>query len=128
MDARRTPAVQHGATLGDINRLAGPHLLTRFSDTAVLNGGDGGIETGLRPALLGDIDEEAGDIEAHARQAVRIGIKLVSDLDGGIGIGLGFQGVEGHFIFLWSISRLAIFNRFHVKLLTSRKEPICRVF
>ncbi len=88
--------VQHGAAFGHIDLLAGPHLLARRGDARGVDRGDGGFEAGPCPGLLGDVDVEAADAQAHAGQAFGIGGELVDDLDVGVGLSLSFKGVGSH--------------------------------
>ncbi len=86
--------VKNGPVLGDVDRLAGPHLVARLGQARLFEGGDGGFEACLRPALLGDIDIKPAGLQAHARQAIRIGRELVDDPDPGIRLGLGLEGIQ----------------------------------
>ncbi len=88
--------VQHGAAFGDVDLLAGPHLVAGGGDARGLDRGDGRLEAGLGPGLLGDIDIEAADVQAHASQAFGIGAELVDDLDVSVGVSLSFKGVGSH--------------------------------
>ncbi len=88
--------VQHGAAFGDVDLLARPHPVARGGDAGGVDRRDGGFEAGPGPALLGDVDIQSGDAEAHAVQPVGIGGELVDDADAGIGLRLSFQGVSSH--------------------------------
>ena len=83
--------VQHRAALGDVDRLAPEQGGAASLDVGGAGQGQGRLEPGAGPALLGQIQVQTGGVERHARQAVGVGGELIRDAGVRVAAGDGLQ-------------------------------------
>ena len=85
--------VQHGATFGQVDALAGEHGVAPGFHPALTRQVGQQFERARVQAVLGIIEEQAGGIHRHFREALRVGRKQAAHLPVFRFDGVGFQGL-----------------------------------
>ena len=72
--------VQHGAVLGDVDRLAAEHRVAPLGDAGGPGDGEQGDEHGVVDALLGVVDAQVADVDEVALGAARVGGEQLAEV------------------------------------------------
>ncbi|MNS12693.1 hypothetical protein D3C72_442610 [compost metagenome] len=88
---RAQGGVQHSPALGGVDGLAVEQGGAAALYVGDAGQGQGGVEAGAGPALLGQIQTQAGGVHGHTRQATGVGGELIADAGVGVVAGDGLQ-------------------------------------
>ncbi len=87
--------MQHRPPFGQIDGLAREQGGAAPLDVARPRQGQGGLEPGLRPALLGQVQVQTCGVQRQPRQSVRVGGELILDAGLRVPTGGGLQFSPG---------------------------------
>ncbi len=86
--------MQHRTVFGDVDDVAGEHLRAALDQCGVVGQFEQLVEHRIGDVMLGVVEEEASDPQAHALEALRVGSEVIADaVAGGLGLEL-FQACQ----------------------------------